>query len=403
MGTVTTSSGPAAPGTRATPGADVVVAEDDPDLRRLLALRLESWGYRVRAVGDGHAALAALRERPADLLLLDVDMPGLDGLAVLAELGAGHVEDRVPVVLLTGHTGAEDVARGLAAGAEDYVRKPFALAEVRARVENVLARSQDLRRLRALQSAVLPPPALSRPALAVAGVHTPCAGSAAGGDWHGVFDGPDGTHVAVVGDVAGHGTGVAMLAAHLCSVVANHAHLSAEPDRLLRCVNTSLLTAGAGAGPGALLMATMACVVFHPAEGRVRWALAGHPAPVLLPGGRALTGAVPGPPLGVLAQPRLGVGEAVLPAGSGLLLYSDGLTEGRRPGTREQFGDEVLPGLLPRLARVPLRPGEVLGDLAAAHAEFTGGAARDDLTLLVCAPTGNWGAAGLPQPRARTI
>jgi DNA-binding response OmpR family regulator len=124
---------PDAPG-----GPTVLLVDDDRAIRRALATGLELEGFRVVPASGGRAALAAAEAvRPA-VVLLDLGMPDLDGLEVLARLRAGG--DDVPVCVLTARDEVDDRVRGLQAGADDYVVKPFALEEVAARLHALLRR-----------------------------------------------------------------------------------------------------------------------------------------------------------------------------------------------------------------------------------------------------------------------
>lgn len=117
----------------------VLVAEDDRAIRTSLERALTLEGYRVTAVADGAEALAAVhRERP-DVIVLDVMMPGVDGLAVCRVLRAE--EDRTPVLMLTARVDTADRVAGLDAGADDYVAKPFEIEEVFARLRALLRRA----------------------------------------------------------------------------------------------------------------------------------------------------------------------------------------------------------------------------------------------------------------------
>src|SRR4051812_16008835 len=120
--------------------AKVLVADDDADIRGLVRALLERHGHAVRAVGDGQEALRALYAEKPDVILLDVDMPGMDGWAVL-----GRVRELtdVPVLMLTAKAGELDMVRGLRSGADDYVVKPFSGAELAARVDALLRRSRQ--------------------------------------------------------------------------------------------------------------------------------------------------------------------------------------------------------------------------------------------------------------------
>ena len=119
----------------------VLVAEDDADILELIAHRLATAGYDVVMVPDGEQALRVARERRPDLAVLDVTMPKLTGCEVTRALRADNRTSRMPVILLTARVQESDVAAGLDAGADDYLRKPFSAAELRDRVAELLARS----------------------------------------------------------------------------------------------------------------------------------------------------------------------------------------------------------------------------------------------------------------------
>jgi DNA-binding response OmpR family regulator len=118
----------------------ILIADDDLDIRDLVAFKLEQAGYEVIAVDNGAAALSAARETPPDLAVLDVMMPGLSGIDVCRELHASPSTAALPVILLTARAQEGDVAVGFGAGADDYVVKPFSPRELLSRVEAVLAR-----------------------------------------------------------------------------------------------------------------------------------------------------------------------------------------------------------------------------------------------------------------------
>ena len=114
----------------------VLVADDDRAVREALERALQLAGYEVELAGDGDAALAAVERRTPDALVLDVMMPGYDGLDVTRRLR--REGNRVPVLLLTG-----DRVEGLDAGADDYLPKPFALEELLARLRALLRRTLE--------------------------------------------------------------------------------------------------------------------------------------------------------------------------------------------------------------------------------------------------------------------
>lgn len=116
----------------------VLVVEDNEAIAQGLIFNLQRKGYEVTGVGDGEGALAAIRERRFDLVLLDVRLPGIDGFEVCQHLR--REGDFTPILILTARGQPDDVIFGLKMGADDYVVKPFDLAELLARVEGLLRR-----------------------------------------------------------------------------------------------------------------------------------------------------------------------------------------------------------------------------------------------------------------------
>jgi two-component system response regulator MprA len=117
----------------------LLVVDDDRRLRRALRRVLVSQGFEVETAEDGETALSRLRERPFDLVVLDVMMPGLDGVEVCEKLRAEG--DALPVLMLTARDAVRDRVVGLEAGADDYLVKPFANEELVARVRALLRRA----------------------------------------------------------------------------------------------------------------------------------------------------------------------------------------------------------------------------------------------------------------------
>jgi len=118
---------------------DILFAEDDPSIREWVAVALESATCRVRAVADGAAALKAYEEKRPGLLILDVMMPKVSGWDVLTEIR--KKDKALPVIMLTAKSAEADKVAGLGMGADDYLTKPFGLAELRARVAALLRRA----------------------------------------------------------------------------------------------------------------------------------------------------------------------------------------------------------------------------------------------------------------------
>ena len=120
----------------------VLVADDDADIRDLVAFKLEQAGLEVIAVEDGQAALEQARARQPTLAVLDVSMPGLSGIDVCRMLRADPVTAGMLIIMLTARVQEQDVEGGFSAGADDYVTKPFSPRELVSRIQALLSRTR---------------------------------------------------------------------------------------------------------------------------------------------------------------------------------------------------------------------------------------------------------------------
>jgi two-component system response regulator MtrA len=118
----------------------ILVVDDDPSLAEMLTIVLRGEGFDTAVIGDGTQALTAVRELRPDLVLLDLMLPGMNGIDVCRVLRA---DSGVPIVMLTAKTDTVDVVLGLESGADDYVMKPFKPKELVARVRARLRRNED--------------------------------------------------------------------------------------------------------------------------------------------------------------------------------------------------------------------------------------------------------------------
>jgi diguanylate cyclase (GGDEF)-like protein len=123
----------------------VLVVEDEPNIREIINFNLENWGYEVLAATDGETALAMAEEYAPDLILLDLMIPKVDGIEVCRRLKTGFWTSRIPIIMLTARKEVKDKVRGMEAGADDYITKPFSREELEARVKMVLSRTRSQR------------------------------------------------------------------------------------------------------------------------------------------------------------------------------------------------------------------------------------------------------------------
>lgn len=125
--------------------ARILLAEDDPHIREILAFQLQRAGYDVIECPDGDVALANARSRAPDLALLDVMMPGLDGYEVCRRMRSSFLTRHIPIIFLTAKAEPDDRMQGLTGGANDYVVKPFDMPELLQRIRNALEWSRQQR------------------------------------------------------------------------------------------------------------------------------------------------------------------------------------------------------------------------------------------------------------------
>jgi DNA-binding response OmpR family regulator len=130
----------------------ILVAEDERDLRDLLTIHLEENGYQVVPARDGREAFTIFRSKAVDLAVLDVMMPGMDGFTLLRKI---RETSTLPVIFVTARAEEMDKVLGLGLGADDYLAKPFSMAELLARVEAQLRRSHDYATRQEAPSALL--------------------------------------------------------------------------------------------------------------------------------------------------------------------------------------------------------------------------------------------------------
>ena len=139
------SAAPPATGDSTDRPLHALVVEDDPDINHLVCFKLERAGFSTEARGTGPAGLEAALARPPDVVVLDLMLPGLTGYEVCAAIRQDPRTAAVPVVLLTARAQQRDIERGFAAGADDYITKPFSPAELLSRVRAACDRGHRAR------------------------------------------------------------------------------------------------------------------------------------------------------------------------------------------------------------------------------------------------------------------
>src|SRR5881409_4049680 len=322
--------------------AQILVVDDDAVSRKILARLLASAGYQCHECEDGAEALALVHAKRPSLLLLDFDMPGLNGAEVLKSLRSDSdpAIAQIPTIMLTGHGSEESEVRCLQAGADDFVTKPVNAAVLRARIETQLRlRSmrrqlerqndeleewrrnleRDLAAARLTQQSLIPQKAPVLPGWQVAACYRPVI--QVGGDIYGWLPMRDGRILFWIADGTGHGAAAALLTT-LAKLLFHHGSVEHDaPATVMETVNSDFRSIF-----GARSFMTAMCVALDPAIGSASVVGAGHP-PLLVVRHDGTTEAIASiaPPLGVIEQPEFAETAIDLQPGDAFLLYTDGL------------------------------------------------------------------------------
>ena len=349
----------------------IVVIEDDPAILRGLAdnLRLES--YDVLTASDGENGYRLVRDTQPDMVILDLMLPGLNGLEVCRKMrGQGLA---TPVLMLTANDQEDSRVRGFEAGADDYVLKPFSVRELLRRVQAIIRRSGNLEELRRIQSGLLPANIPIMEGLRIGTFWRPA--QTVGGDYFDVVKLSAATVAVCIADVCGKGIPAAMMMSNLQATVRAYASEHMGPAELCGKVNRMMC-----ANTLAHTFVSFFYAVIDVGRKRMTYCNAGHNPPILCGslGSRTLDRG--GTILGVLEDPRYEEQEIRLDSGDRILMYTDGITESRNT-EGEEFGDRRLKEWLQQ-ARSS-EPGALTDALLRHVTTFCNGRFDDDLTVLM--------------------
>src|SRR5213593_994527 len=371
--------------------AEILIVDDDSTSRKILAHLLVAAGYKCRECEDGTKALAQVHAQLPALLLLDFDMPGLNGAEVLKRLraDANPAVAQLPAIMLTGHGGEESEVLCLEAGADDFVTKPINQAVLRARIETHL-RLQSMRRqlqqqndeleawrrnlerdlaaARLTQQSLIPQKPLVLPGWDIAACYRPVI--QVGGDIYGWLRMKDGRILFWIADGSGHGAAAALLTT-LAKLLFHHG--SAEhnaPASVMEAVNDDFRSIFGGRS-----FMTAMCVAINHKTGSAHAVGAGHP-PLLIVRQNGATESIASvaPPLGLIERSEFVETALDFEPGDAFLLYTDGLFgssgNGRHRVTPQQLekmlnhsaptAEVLLKGILERVT--PNNPKDSLSD-----------------------------------------
>ena len=389
--------------------ASILVVDDTPANLQVLAGMLKDRGYKVRPVPSGKLALLAAGRDPPDLILLDINMPEMNGYEVCEHLKADDKLEGIPIIFISALTEQLDKVKAFATGGVDYITKPFQMEELHARVETHLKlrrlqieleetnaqlskvngrMSRDLKAAAKIQETFLPSKVLRVPGLDFAWIYQPCDELA--GDGLSIMPLGDGKVGLYILDVSGHGVASALLSVTLSRLLSP----PSEPSSIL--IRDGDVRGRFDIAPPAEVAArlnrlfpfdeateqltTMVYGILNAATGEFRYISAGHPGPVHLPS-RAdpVILKSEGFPIG-LADEAFEERSVCLGAGDRLYIYSDGVPEAMNPGGK-QFGNARLLEAIAHGQSEPLQENvaNLLGEIMRWHGTER---PKDDISIL---------------------
>ena len=332
----------------------LLVVDDDKVNRLMLGHYLVQQGHAVSYAENGRQALEILRSQPVEMVLLDIEMPEVNGYQVLEQVTADPQLREIPIIVTSALEEMDSVVKCIEMGAEDYLTKPvnkvLLQARLNASLEKKRLRDQRTRLLlrleremeiaRKTQQSILPVNLPEHPGYDFGALMIPAR--AVGGDFY-EFISLDRDHLGVViGDVADKGLPAALIMALTYSLVSVDALQADSPVDALRTVNRHLLSVNASG-----MFVTLLYGVLDYSTGIFQYARAGHLPPVVLePHGQPVDIPVDrGQPLGLFEDIELDEQEFTIPPGGMALLFSDGLSEAS-DSQGDEFGDQRMSEVL---------------------------------------------------------
>ena len=382
--------------------AKILVVDDEPRNVRILQIQLNARGYTVYTAADGLEALDTVEKEMPDLILLDINMPRMDGFEVVKRIRSDEATEFLPIVMITAlRDTRENRIKSIEAGADDFIEKPFDSLEVLARVRSLLrikhyqdtlakynARLQEeLQMARSIQEILIPQNGvqeLSRFRIA----SRCCPEMAVGGDFFDVWEIAPNRLGVFISDVMGHGVSAAFVTVFIKTILAEfQQQIEDNPGYLLEILNTrfnDLISSRL------FMFATAFCGMIDLSKGELVCANAGHSFPLLYnehqkayhPIGDKNTGNG----LGIWRDSVYETTHYPFDALSRMLLYTDGVYEAKNP-KGEEFSVDRLQQLVS--ACTEQSAAELVTNISEAVDTFTDSCPKDDdLTLIAIEVSG---------------
>jgi sigma-B regulation protein RsbU (phosphoserine phosphatase) len=370
--------------------ARVLVADDQPDVLEALRWLLTGEGYEPEFVSSTDAVLERLRERPFDLLLMDLNYSrdttsGREGLELIPKVRA--LDASLPIVVMTGWGSVDTAVEAMRHGARSFVQKPWEdvtlleilqreIEEAQASKRSDAKQKREFEEARLIQRGLLPTTTPQLAGLSLASSWKPANG--VGGDCFDMLTFGAGAMGVYIADVAGKGVPAALLMSNLQAAVRAFAQEGAAPGSVATSVNR-LLCRNMASGR----FVTFCYARIDVSAGKLTYANAGHNPPLLVRADATIEKLAPGGTvLGVFAESTYEQGDFPLRPNDRLIFYTDGITEGRNPDG-DEFGEDRLAASA--LQYRALGADDMLAAMLRDVEAFNAGVYEDDATLIVAA------------------
>ncbi len=386
----------------------ILIAEDDPVSRKLLARIIEKWGHEVLAAEDGHSAWSIFQNSDIQLVITDWMMPKVDGIELCRRIRSAESKEYVYVIILTAREKMMDVIEGFEAGADDFVTKPFNQEELKSRIqvgirilalENNLYKKNsqlkevndkltgDMRAAAKVQRSLLPNQDLKIAGVNVFWEFNPC--DQLGGDILNVFRLDESRYGVYLLDVSGHGVPAALHAVALSrilsenqgivkNIVPDHPFYAVTPpDQVLAKLNKQFPM---DIDNGQYF--TILYGILNMCDHTFRWSSAGHPFPIIVDENKVVfLDNVGGPPIGFFEDAEYQKGFYRLKSKQKILIYSDGIPEAMND-SNQPFSMEGIKKTVENNRNLGVR--EVIGKVNQGVREWTSkkGGPGDDVSII---------------------
>ena len=376
--------------------AKILVVDDEPRNVKILQIHLQARGYTVLTAGDGDEALEIVSDEMPDIILLDINMPKVDGFEVVESVRADQKTAFIPIIMITAlRDTQENRIKAVEAGADDFIEKPFNSFEVLARIKSLLrikfyhdtleehnARLEaELQMARSVQEIIIPQNGTQE--IAGCRIASYCRPTlAVGGDFFDIWEIEDNCVGVLISDVMGHGASAALVTVFIKTILAEYReHVENNPADLLHILNTRFNDI---ISSQLYMFATAFCGIFDLTKQQLVCANAGHPSPFLQHSSQSecerITDKHTGNGLGIHRDSEYQNCYYPFDVSSRAFLYTDGAYEVKNP-RGEVFSIERLENVIEMCNEDS--PSQLIQSVSDTITKFTEGFSNeDDLTLI---------------------